>query len=163
MPDEPAKLIVDTDWKAQAEAEKERLASSAKPAKPAPAAAPGADQEPGPGEPARFEELVSLLASQALAYLGAFPDPRTGQAMIGLDYAKLHIDLLGVLEEKTKGNLSEPESKLIQRVLSELRLEYVDVAKAVEQAVAQGKLRPQQAGGGIATAPSIDLGRPPAR
>lgn len=140
------KLEVDSDWKAQAEAEKAKLSAQA--GGGAGAAQGEATGGRGMDEPARFEDLISLLTSQAMMYLGAFPDPRTGQAIVGLDYARLHIDLLGVLEEKTRGNLSQQESTLLQRVLSELRLEYVEVAKAVEQAVAQGKIRPAAAGMG---------------
>ncbi len=178
---QPPKLIIDSDWKAQAQAEKERLsaqtpkpAAAAKPAVPgAPAPAAGAPEEGVPQE-VGFQDLVSLLVTQALVYLGAFPDPKTGQAMVALDYAKLHIDMLGVLEEKTKGNLSESEAKLISRAVGELRMEFVEVAKAVQQAIAQGKIKPQQVGamGGIGPAgvgggasagvpqPKIDFGAP---
>lgn len=164
------KLIIDSDWKAQAQAEKERLSAqpAAKPAAAAPAApgAPAPDEQGLPQE-AGFQDLVSLLVTQALVYLGAFPDPKTGQAMVALDYAKLHIDMLGVLEEKTKGNLSEPEAKLLNRAVGELRMEFVEVAKAVQQAIAQGKIKPQSMGGGGlggASAgipqPKIDFGAP---
>lgn len=173
------KLIIDTDWKAQAQAEKERLSAQA-PAKPAagPAAKPAVPTAPGAGPAAPgveddqglpaeagFQDLVSLLVTQALVYLGAFPDPKTGQAMVSLEYAKLHIDMLGVLEEKTKGNLSEPEAKLLNRAVGELRMEFVEVAKAVQQAIAQGKIKPQTMGGpqvasGGIPQPKIDFGAP---
>lgn len=175
------KLIIDTDWKAQAQAEKERLSAQA-PAKPAagPAAKPAVPTAPGAGAgpaapgveddqglpaEAGFQDLVSLLVTQALVYLGAFPDPKTGQAMVSLEYAKLHIDMLGVLEEKTKGNLSEPEAKLLNRAVGELRMEFVEVAKAVQQAIAQGKIKPQTMGGpqvasGGIPQPKIDFGAP---
>ena len=146
-PEEP-KIIIDSDWKSQARAEKERLAAAN--AKPAPAAAaapaPGAPAEPAgigappaPGEKVGFRDLLSLLISQALAYMGAYPDPRTGQAMVALEPARFYIDLLEVLEQKTKGNLTEEESRVISRALNELRLEYVDVAKAVAKAVQEGR------------------------
>lgn len=160
--DEP-KIIIDSDWKAQAQAEKEKLAAS-KP-KPAPKLAA---EEPEGGEDeerTRFDDLVAMLASQALAYLGYVPDPRTGQAMVSLEYAKLHIDMLGVLEEKTKGNLSETEQTALTRTASELRMVFVEVSKAVAQAVAEGKLKPRSAGGaggivtpGAGSGPKIDLG-----
>lgn len=189
------KLIIDTDWKAQAQAEKERLAAqappkpAARPAGPVPnapvgAASPGPtptagpeqgqgqgqsqgqdqDQEGLPQE-AQLQDLVSLLVTQALVYLGAFPDPKTGQAMVSLEYAKLHIDLLGVLQEKTKGNLKAPEQKLLDRAVGELRMEFVEVAKVVEQAIAQGKLRPQGGSPGIISGgsvppPKLDFGAP---
>ncbi|HYF13997.1 MAG TPA: DUF1844 domain-containing protein [Phycisphaerales bacterium] len=172
--DEP-KLIIDTDWKAQAQAEKQRLEqqAAAKAAKstpgPAAGAAPGGAAAAGGRESEQlgFEDLAGLLASQALSYMGYFPDPRTGQAVVSLEYARLHIDLLEVLESKTKGNLTPEEQAMMTRTLSELRLAYVELAKAVEKAVAEGRVRPVggQAGvgglgaaGGAAPTPKIDLG-----
>jgi hypothetical protein len=155
MSDQP-KIIVDSDWKSQARAEKERLAASEqKPAKAAPApAAPGAApaapaNEAGAPQPiqADFEELIRLLASQALLYMGAFPDPETGRAVVALDYARLNVDLLGLLEAKTKGNLTEQESSLLTRTLYELRMQYLEVAKAVAKAVEEGRVTRMAAGG----------------
>jgi hypothetical protein len=173
-PEQP-KIIIDTDWKSQAQAEKERLSKATKPQTPAPgpsaAAAPGAPGEasdaPGEGpkipEKVGFRELVSLLISQAIAYLGGYPDPRTGQAMVALDLAKLHIDLLGVLEEKTKGNLTENESKLLQRALQELRMEFVEVARAVERAVTEGRAKTVGGGADPGAPPAPKLNIPPLR
>lgn len=150
-PSEAPKIIVDTDWKSQAQAEKQRLAAEeakAKPAaaQPAPGAAPAGDAgpegHPAPPE-ANFEELMRLLTSQALLYMGAYPDPETGRAVVSLELAKLHIDLLGVLEEKTKGNLSERESQLLTRTLHELRMHYVEMTRAVAKAVQEGRLGPR--------------------
>jgi DNA replication initiation complex subunit (GINS family) len=152
MAAEEPKLIIDTDWKSQAQAEKERLAQKTAAAKPAtpPGAAAGA---PGPeGAPeaqeVRFEDVVGLLATQALSYLGYFGDPQTGQAVVSLEYAKLHIDMLAVLEAKTKGNLTEQEQKFLAKTLSQLRMEFVEISKAVAKAVQEGRIKPT-AGGGI--------------
>lgn len=173
--EEPPKLIIDTDWKSQAQAEKERLSQAAKPgpgSKPGsggglagvpaapkavagsvPSSAPAGeaedDGETGIPREVSFKDVLSVMISQALAYMGAYPDPRTGQAMVALDLAKLHIDMLGVLEAKTKGNLSDEESKLLTRALSELRLEYVDVAKMVAKAVQEGRASPMGGGAPI--------------
>lgn len=154
---EQPKIIIDTDWKSQAQAEKERLAAAAPPASAAPAspaAGPGGAAARAPGEGVRFEDLVGLLTTQALSFMGAYPDPRTGQAMVSLELAKLHIDLLGVLESKTKGNLSEAEQKMLTQTVHELRLEFVDLTKAISRAIEQGKISPAQAGamgaGGLA-------------
>jgi hypothetical protein len=163
--DEP-KIIIDSDWKAQAQAEKEKLAAG-KP-KPAPKATATQPAEGGEEEErTRFDDLVALLASQALAYMGYVPDPRTGQAMVSLEYAKLHIDMLGILEEKTKGNLSEAEQASLTRTSSELRMAFVELSKAVAQAVAEGRIKPRAAGGagpggivtpGAGAGPKIDFG-----
>ena len=152
-PDAP-KLIIDTDWKSQAQAEKERL-SAPEPAKTGPTATSQA--VPGqPGEAPKstlFTELVRMLATQALLYMGAFPDPETGRAMVALDVAKIHIDMLADLEAKTKGNLGESESHLLARTVHELRMEFVEISKAVAKAVQEGRLAPTEAG--VAAGPAV--------
>lgn len=169
---EQPKIIIDTDWKSQAQAEKERLAATtAKAAAPAsPAAPPGPGAATGaraPGEGVRFEDLVGLLTTQALSFMGAYPDPRTGQAMVSLELAKLHIDLLSLLEQKTKGNLSEAEQKMLTQTVHELRLEFVDLTKALSRAIEQGKISPAQAGAmgaaGLAGPGSTPPPAPPAK
>lgn len=145
MADEP-KLIIDTDWKSQAQAEKDRLEQAAAAKKPkAGPGVPGGQAGPE-DEKVRFEDVVALLASQSLSYLGYFPDPRTGQAVVSLEYAKLHIDMLGIIEEKTKGNLSEAESTALTRTVSELRMAFVEVQSAVAKAVQEGRIKPRSAG-----------------
>lgn len=145
MPEpEGPKIIVDTDWKSQAQAEKDRLAAAekAKPPAKTPAAAPGAEGEDlGPIE-ANFMELVRMLATQALMYLGAFPDPETGKRMVALEPAQFNIELLGVLEAKTKGNLTAEETAMLTRMLYELRMNFVEVSKAVAKAIEQGRISP---------------------
>lgn len=147
---QPPKLIIDSDWKAQAQAEKERLSAAEKAkeqaradaaAKFKPDAAPGQEPE-GEFPPADFLELIRMLVSQALLYLGAMPDPETGRRLVSLEMAQFNIDLLAVLEAKTKGNLDEKEKNYLTRVLHELRLQYVEIAKAVAKAVEQGKISP---------------------
>jgi len=152
MAGEEPKLIIDTDWKSQAQAEKERLAqkSAAAAPKTSPASTGGPGGAPGEGdlpqEPG-FQDLVGLLATQAMSYLGYYPDPQTGQAMISLEYAKLHIDMLTVLEDKTKNNLTEHEQKLLTKILSQLRMDFVEVTKAVSKAVQEGRIKSTGAGG----------------
>jgi len=127
--DPAPKLQIDSDWKAEAQAEKERLA-----AKEAEASA-AADGQPAPGElpEANFKSLMGLLASQAIMGLGAYPDPETGAAVVDLVGSKFAIDLLGVLEEKTAGNISDEESKELTDVLGQLRSRFVQIADAVTQ------------------------------
>lgn len=135
-PDAP-KIIVDDDWKSSAKAEKEKLAAAER---------EKADQGQGPmGFPEKlgFKELISLFATQALMYLGVIPD-QSGRAMVSLEVAKLNIDLLAVVQEKTKGNLSDDEQEMIDGTLNELRVQFVETAKAVEQAAADGTLQQMQ-------------------
>lgn len=143
MSDDAPKIIVDDDWKAQAQAEKEKLAQQAKATTPAPegsAAGTGgvADTQgstpgstPGGGgremPPANFESLMSTMTTQALFAMGAIPDPATGQHIAHLDLARHHIDMLAVLEEKTQGNLSKEEADMLATTLYELRNRYVQL------------------------------------
>ena len=119
------KIHIDSDWKAEAQAEKEKLAQQTQADNPA--AGSGA-QSAGQLPPPSFETLVSTMVTQALFSLGALPDPRTGQRYENLDLARHHIDMLGVLESKTKGNLSEEESKMLNATLYELRSRYIQVS-----------------------------------
>lgn len=127
--DEAPKIQVDADWKAEAQAEKERLSQQE-------ADRSKASEEAGaPGElpPADFKGLVGLLASQAIMGLGAYTDPKSGGVVIDLVGSKFAIDLLGVIEEKTTGNLDEAESTELTQILAELRSRFVQVADAVAQ------------------------------
>lgn len=76
-----------------------------------------------------FMQLVMMFQAMAMQQLGKVTNPMTNQIDRDLGQAKNFIDLLGMLEDKTKGNLGEGESKLLQQALSELRLNYVDELK----------------------------------
>lgn len=136
------KLHVDSDWKEQARAEKERLAGEQKTGAAKPAAAAGASgaaagsraRPAGRGAgaalpPATFTMLVQTLAAQAMMFLSPERDPETGQPIQNLDLAKHSIDLLGVLQQKTKGNLTPEEKELLDTVLYQARMAYVQVAR----------------------------------
>ena len=71
--------------------------------------------------------LVNSLMTQVLLYLGELA-PRGVEPQVNLDMAKFNIDLLGVLEEKTRGNLTPDEQKLLDTALYETRMRYVQVA-----------------------------------
>jgi hypothetical protein len=125
------KIIVDDDWKAQAQAEKEKLAAEAAGKG---ASAGGADAgEEGPQEipPASFSTLISYLVTQVFMALGGYVDPQTKKRYVDLAIAKHHIDTLNVLEEKTRGNLTEDEKKLLDQALYECRMQYVQIAQRV--------------------------------
>ena len=82
-----------------------------------------------PPPPASFEILVSMMFTQAMSMLGHIPDPTSGEASVNKPYAKHYIDTLEMLGEKTQGNLSEDESKMVSEALHALRMAYVN-AKA---------------------------------
>jgi hypothetical protein len=100
--------------------------------------------------PADFKSLMGLLASQAIMGLGAYTDPDSGGVVVDLPGAKFAIDLLGVLEEKTAGNLSEEETSEINKVVTELRSRFVQIAQIVAQ---QGQPGGQIPGGDPASPP----------
>jgi len=137
------RLHVDSDWKRQAQEEKERLGreveqkaapgagapgAGAAPGTPRAGGAPGAAAGPRALPPASFAALVQTLATQAAIFMADQRDPETGQPLRDLDLAKHNIDLLRILEEKTKGNLTEDEKRLLETVLYELLMAYVAAA-----------------------------------
>jgi hypothetical protein len=145
---EAPKIIVDSDWKSQAQAEKERLAAAEKAKAASRPATPAAEGGGEPGMPRPdIIELIRMLATQALMYLGAFPDPETGRRLVSLELAQFNIDLLGTLAEKTKGNLTDEEQKYLDHMLYELRMQFAEISKAVAKAVEQGKIAPAGAPG----------------
>jgi|SRR6185437_12587011 len=73
----------------------------------------------------RFVELVRIQAQQVLLFLGKIPNPSTGKVTQNFEAARLFIDQLEMLQEKTNGNLSPEESEILNVTLSEVRLAYV--------------------------------------
>jgi hypothetical protein len=76
-----------------------------------------------------FATFVLSLNHSALVHLGIAPDPTSGQPAQNLQLAKQTIDLLGMLHEKTRGNLSGDEERILDHALYELRLAYLEAAK----------------------------------
>jgi len=72
-----------------------------------------------------FSTFVVSLNASALMHLGLMEDPIQGQKVKNLELGKQTIDILVMLEEKTKGNLSSEEEKLLQTILYDLRINYV--------------------------------------
>jgi hypothetical protein len=127
MPDEK-KLIIDEDWKAQVEAEKHE-ASPTHSAQPKSAAAAAATQPADPPmPPASFEMLLTTLATEALIALGQVPHPATGRAEAHRNQAQYLIDTIEVLQQKTNGNLTPDEAQMIETLLHQLRMAFIDTA-----------------------------------
>ncbi len=145
--DTAPKLQIDSDWKAEAQAEKQRLVEQEK-------AKEDSGQRPQPGQlpKADFKSLMGVLASQAIMGLGAMGDPKSGRVVIDLDGARFSIDLLGVLEETTKGNLSDEEAAELRQIIVELRARFVQIAQLVAQ---QGTAGPSPVAGTGTTSPDL--------
>jgi hypothetical protein len=114
MADEEKKIIVDDDWKAEARKEKERLAQET------------ASQEPLPDP--NFAELLNMIAIQAMVGFGGMAGPGGERIPPNLEIAKHYVDMLQVLEDKTKGNLTDDEKKLLDQVVYEIRMRYIQSA-----------------------------------
>ena len=78
-----------------------------------------------------FATFVLSLSHSALVHLGDAPDPSGGPARRDVAMAKQTIDLLAVLQQKTEGNLTGEEERLLDQVLYDLRMRYVEVARSV--------------------------------
>ncbi|HWP64624.1 MAG TPA: DUF1844 domain-containing protein [Candidatus Limnocylindria bacterium] len=92
---------------------------------------PGAASASGQSHdvPVTFSTFVLGLSTQALLHLGEIADPTSGQVNVDLNAAKQTIDILGVLEVKTRGNLDEAERGLVESVLYDLRMKFVEVTR----------------------------------
>ena len=82
-----------------------------------------------PLPPVDFTSFILSLAASAQIHLGLIPDPHLGKQEKNLDLAKQTIDLLGLLQEKTKGNLNEEELKVLEEIVSYLRVQFVEAKK----------------------------------
>jgi hypothetical protein len=97
---------------------------------PAPSPAAGPGESAPPAEPAiDFHTFVLSLGSSALLHLGELERPGAAGPERDLSLAKHTIDILGMLREKTRGNLTPAEDKLIEGLLYDLRLRYVEATK----------------------------------
>lgn len=101
------------------------------PAPPAehPAGAPAAADD----EPVSFSTFVLGLSTQALFHLGEIADPSTGRPHPDLAAAKHVIDILGILKTKTSNNLEQAEERLLDAVLYDLRLKYVELVRGTSK------------------------------
>jgi len=81
-------------------------------------------------DPASFLSLIMSLASNAAASLGMMPHPVTGESGVDLKTAKHWIDVLGMLEQKTRGNLDPQEAQVLESLLADLRMQYVSLTNA---------------------------------
>ncbi|HWT00375.1 MAG TPA: DUF1844 domain-containing protein [Pyrinomonadaceae bacterium] len=105
------------------------------------AAAPTAEDIPEDDyadDPTSFVGHVMFIATQAAASLGMLRHPETGQAEVDLQFAKHWIDVLGTLQEKTRGNLDERERRILEGWLGDLRMQYVAMSGKARPAAPRG-------------------------
>ena len=85
----------------------------------------------------RFIEFVIMHAQNAALFLGQIPNPKSGEPEVNLDLARMFIDQLEMIQEKTRGNLTSEEAKVLSNALSNLQMAYVEVARETPQGAAQ--------------------------
>jgi len=78
----------------------------------------------------RFIEFVMMHAQNAALFLGQIPNPKTGQGEVNLELAKMFIDQLEMIQEKTRGNLTTDETTVLKNALSNLQMMYVEIAQS---------------------------------
>src|SRR6516164_10104057 len=120
------------EGEAKAEGPEENPAPAAASAPRAAAAEPRRGGEPGPLAEAEvtFTTFMVGLSTQALAALGEISDPVSGARSKDLEAAQQLIDIIGMLREKTRGNLDPDEDGLIEAILFDLRMKYVELARS---------------------------------
>lgn len=137
-------FTADGELRKEVAEQQDRERETPSPAATAPvASAPGAGKQPSTGataaaspavetpkRAAAFENLIRSLGQNAALLLGGYADPRTGQPVLDLEGAREIIDMLDVLREKTRGNLAAEEDSLLIDVLGNLKLAYMEMAKA---------------------------------
>ena len=85
----------------------------------------------------RFIEFVMMHAQNAALFLGQIPNPKTGEPEINLDLARMFIDQLEMIQEKTRGNLTNEETTVLRNALSNLQMAYVEASGAGPERPAQ--------------------------
>src|SRR5450432_1155361 len=77
----------------------------------------------------RFIEFIMMQAQNAALFLGQIPNPQTGQGEVNLELAKMFIDQLAMIQEKTRGNLTNEEATVLRNALSNLQMAFVEASQ----------------------------------
>ena len=117
---------------------------------------------------AQFVEFVMMQAQNASLFLGLIPHPGNGEPEVNLPLARMFIDQLAMIQEKTRGNLSSEETNVLRNALSNLQMAYVEVARepggapAVQaNAPAAAPSEPAPAASSASAAPPVSAPPPP--
>jgi len=128
MTDEEKKIIIDEDWKREAQREKEKLAAKEAQEKKEHAVKEPSGRGPRGLPRGDLAALISMLTTQALFSLGLIQVKGEEDREPDLELARYNIDMLEAIEQKTKGNLTPEEQELLKNTLSDLRMGYVTIA-----------------------------------
>jgi len=115
--------------------ESEEAGAAAPEPEPGAAASPGQGPAggPSPDEPVSFSTFLLGLSTQALLHLGDIESPVSGKVERDLGAARHVIDILGILQAKTKNNLEQAEERLLEAVLYDLRMRYVELVRGTSK------------------------------
>src|SRR3954451_19287188 len=91
----------------------------------------------------RFIEFMMMQAQNAALFLGQIPNPQTGKGEVNLELAKMFIDQLGMIQEKTRGNLTKEETAVLRNTLSNLQMAFVEVSKETREGKTESAAAPQ--------------------
>jgi len=91
----------------------------------------------------RFIEFVMMQAQNAALFLGQIPNPQTGKGEVNLELAKMFIDQLGMIQEKTRGNLTKEEEAVLKNTLSNLQMSFVEVSKEIREGKTESSAPPK--------------------
>jgi hypothetical protein len=109
----------------------------------------------------RFVEFVMMQAQNAALFLGQIPNPQTGKGEVNLELAKMFIDQLGMIQEKTRGNLTNEEGAVLRNTLSNLQMAFVEVSKEVREGKTEAAAAPQAEAAAPAAEKSEPIAPPP--
>jgi hypothetical protein len=91
----------------------------------------------------RFIEFVMMQAQNAALFLGQIPNPQTGKGEVNLELAKMFIDQLAMIQEKTRGNLTNEETAVLRNTLSNLQMAFVEVSRQVREGTTEPEAAPE--------------------
>jgi len=90
----------------------------------------------------KFIEFVMMHAQNAALFLGQIPNPQTGEGEVNLDIARMFIDQLAMIQEKTRGNLSTEEATVLRNTLANLQMAFVEVSQSEGAPASRGQSAP---------------------
>lgn len=91
----------------------------------------------------RFIEFVMMQAQNAALFLGQIPNPQTGKGEVNLELAKMFIDQLAMIQEKTRSNLTNEETAVLRNTLSNLQMAFVEVSRQVREGTTEPDAAPK--------------------
>src|SRR4051812_4059547 len=108
----------------------------------------------------RFIEFVMMQAQNAALFLGQIPNPQTGKGEVNLELAKMFIDQLAMIQEKTRGNLTNEETAVVRNTLSNLQMAFVEVSKEMREGKTESSATPSAAPEAEAVEPAAEKSEP---